>query len=225
MEVSPTDVSPTEVSPPEVTPEVAATTAVPHMGHPPGGDPAGSVPIPKGGSRGTPWGCPRGGGDSPRVSPGVPRAAQLLVPLRHRLGAAVQPRAPAQAQLGGDRPVRGQGDKGTRGQRDKGTKGQGDKGTRDGDTLSPCPRRDAQRSYEELSAICSEQDNYSASRQLLFQVCPQPCPLSPNPCPLPPNLCPLSPALSLYLIPFFCPDLSSFAPISAPCRCPRACPR
>uniref|UniRef100_A0A8C3CP91 Ral guanine nucleotide dissociation stimulator like 2 n=1 Tax=Cairina moschata TaxID=8855 RepID=A0A8C3CP91_CAIMO len=29
--------------------------------------------------------------------------------------------------------------------------------------------RDAQRSYEELSAICSEQDNYSASRQLLFQ--------------------------------------------------------
>ncbi|EOA92909.1 Ral guanine nucleotide dissociation stimulator [Anas platyrhynchos] len=101
---------------------------------------------------------------------------------------------------------------------DKGTKGQGDKGTRDGDTLSPCPRRDAQRSYEELSAICSEQDNYSASRQLLFQVCPQPCPLSPN-------LCPLSPALSLYLIPFFCPDLSSFAPISAPCRCPRACPR
>ncbi|KAM9585577.1 LOW QUALITY PROTEIN: ral guanine nucleotide dissociation stimulator-like 2, partial [Morphnus guianensis] len=29
--------------------------------------------------------------------------------------------------------------------------------------------RDAQRSYEELSAICSEQDNYSASRQLLLQ--------------------------------------------------------
>ncbi|XP_010213362.1 PREDICTED: ral guanine nucleotide dissociation stimulator-like 2, partial [Tinamus guttatus] len=29
--------------------------------------------------------------------------------------------------------------------------------------------REAQRSYEELSAICSEQDNYSASRQLLFQ--------------------------------------------------------
>lgn len=33
--------------------------------------------------------------------------------------------------------------------------------------------RDAQRSYEELSAICSEQDNYSASRQLLFQDTPQ----------------------------------------------------
>uniref|UniRef100_A0A8C4YC05 Ral guanine nucleotide dissociation stimulator like 2 n=1 Tax=Gopherus evgoodei TaxID=1825980 RepID=A0A8C4YC05_9SAUR len=30
--------------------------------------------------------------------------------------------------------------------------------------------RDALRSYEELSTICSEQDNYSLSRQLLFQV-------------------------------------------------------
>ncbi|KAM9266874.1 ral guanine nucleotide dissociation stimulator-like 2 [Cariama cristata] len=41
--------------------------------------------------------------------------------------------------------------------------------------------RDAQRSYEELSAICSEQDNYSASRQLLLQAgtCPQPCPDPP----------------------------------------------
>ncbi|XP_014453148.2 ral guanine nucleotide dissociation stimulator-like 2 isoform X1 [Alligator mississippiensis] len=29
--------------------------------------------------------------------------------------------------------------------------------------------REAQRSYEELSTICSEQDNYSLSRQLLFQ--------------------------------------------------------
>ncbi|XP_074872330.1 ral guanine nucleotide dissociation stimulator-like 2 isoform X2 [Carettochelys insculpta] len=29
--------------------------------------------------------------------------------------------------------------------------------------------RDAQQSYEELSSICSEQDNYSLSRQLLFQ--------------------------------------------------------
>ncbi|XP_069630134.1 ral guanine nucleotide dissociation stimulator-like 2 isoform X1 [Haliaeetus albicilla] len=37
--------------------------------------------------------------------------------------------------------------------------------------------RDAQRSYEELSAICSEQDNYSASRQLLLQ---DPPPEPPN---------------------------------------------
>ncbi|XP_062456970.1 ral guanine nucleotide dissociation stimulator-like 2 isoform X2 [Rhea pennata] len=32
--------------------------------------------------------------------------------------------------------------------------------------------REAQRSYEELSTICSEQDNYSASRRLLFQETP-----------------------------------------------------
>ncbi|XP_075581423.1 LOW QUALITY PROTEIN: ral guanine nucleotide dissociation stimulator-like 2 [Pelecanus crispus] len=40
--------------------------------------------------------------------------------------------------------------------------------------------RDAQRSYEELSAICSEQDNYSASRQLLLQA-PQDPPPEPSP--------------------------------------------
>ncbi|XP_025906028.1 ral guanine nucleotide dissociation stimulator-like 2, partial [Nothoprocta perdicaria] len=36
--------------------------------------------------------------------------------------------------------------------------------------------REAQRSYEELSAICSEQDNHSAGHQLLYQESPQRAP-------------------------------------------------
>uniref|UniRef100_A0A8C8SKL8 Ral guanine nucleotide dissociation stimulator like 2 n=1 Tax=Pelusios castaneus TaxID=367368 RepID=A0A8C8SKL8_9SAUR len=48
--------------------------------------------------------------------------------------------------------------------------------------------RDVLRSYEELSAICSEQDNYSLSRQLLFQVRGPAPPPTPLPCGVVPYL-------------------------------------
>ena len=74
---------------------------------------------------------------------------------------------------------------------------------------------EAQRSYEELSALCSEQDNFSASRRLLMTVgtllCPQPLPHVPNPIFMSPNPVPVSPFLAASMSP-------------TPSLCPQPCP-
>ena len=63
----------------------------------------------------------------------------------------------------------------------------------DGRTVPPGTvgvRSDAQRSYEELSALCSEQNNFSASRRLLL-VGPRTHPYPPHSHPYPPRTHPI----------------------------------
>uniref|UniRef100_A0A8C0FYE8 Ral guanine nucleotide dissociation stimulator like 2 n=1 Tax=Chelonoidis abingdonii TaxID=106734 RepID=A0A8C0FYE8_CHEAB len=69
--------------------------------------------------------------------------------------------------------------------------------------------RDALRSYEELSTICSEQDNYSLSRQLLFQVRGH---LPPDSCTSPPSCPTSSPPATPAPVPPSCPTSSPQPP-------------